>query len=140
MIKKLIVIFLSIVLCGALMYNVIFLYGTNKEYRACDNVVDFLTEDGITEEPLGAYIVEKPNVILLATKKQAQKITEEMTLRDVIALIGKPQRLNSLNGNNIVLQWDLKFNSKVNIEFKENSDKNIYRWCDRLNVASIQII
>ncbi len=138
--KRIILSILIFLLVAVLAYNVIFLVNESKAFYSCEDAHKAYLENSlIKEEPLAAYVVEKPNAIITATARKAESVKVGMTLGEVIALIGKPQRFYGTPRDGISLQWDLKFNKTAIISFNESYDPAIYHWDTRLTVREITL-
>ena len=76
------------------------------------------------EDYLALYLNSEPNLFFLPNAEQAKQLEKGMTLRQAIALLGKPQRCSMAEGR-AVFVWQLK-DGEVETAFR--ADVNRGEW------------
>ncbi len=90
------------------------------------------------EAPLAAYVNETPNFLLLPQRAQAEKVKSDMTLAEIISLLGRPQRY--IDETNVcAFQWDLAFNKNLTVTFVETKGEVLKSWAKRMKSQNVTL-
>lgn len=126
-----ITLFLVLIILAAGIYN--FTYAMRcrryqtalaEEYRASRQA-----EVGSRE------ICEEPDLLFLPAEKQTEQLEIGMTLREVISLLGKPQRQEG--SGLLIFQWNLLFGRELYVTFLPQDEGEFF--VDSLSVIDFKV-